>query len=93
MSHETLENLSTETRTITYAELLTEVKKAANALTELGVGAPHSVVFGGFSSEALLSRIQDADASLVITADGGFRKAVHLLSSQPSTKHFAGRRM
>ena len=89
-----------DSRTITYAELLTEVKKGANALTELGVGAgdrvaiympmipeaaiamlacarigaPHSVVFGGFSSEALLSRIQDADASLVITADGGFRK-------------------
>ena len=38
------------------------------------IGAPHSVVFGGFSAEALLSRIQDADAKLVITADGGFRK-------------------
>ena len=89
-----------DTRTITYAELLSDVKKAANALIELGVkagdrvaiympmipeaavamlacariGAPHSVVFGGFSAEALLSRIQDADASLVITADGGFRK-------------------
>lgn len=89
-----------DTRTITYAELLTDVKKAANALIELGIksgdrvaiympmipeaavamlacariGAPHSVVFGGFSSEALLSRIQDADASLVITSDGGFRK-------------------
>jgi acetyl-CoA synthetase len=89
-----------DSRTITYAQLLKEVKQAANALTELGIktgdrvaiympmspeaavamlacariGAPHSVVFGGFSSEALLSRIQDADASLVITADGGFRK-------------------
>jgi len=89
-----------DTRTITYSQLLTDVKKAANALTELGIkagdrvaiympmipeaaiamlacariGAPHSVVFGGFSAEALLSRIQDADASLVITADGGFRK-------------------
>jgi acetyl-CoA synthetase len=89
-----------DSRTITYAQLLKEVKQAANALIELGVktgdrvaiympmipeaavamlacariGAPHSVVFGGFSSEALLSRIQDADASLVITADGGFRK-------------------
>jgi acetyl-CoA synthetase len=87
-------------QTITYSQLLTEVKKAANALTELGikpgdrvaiympmipeaaiamlacarVGAPHSVVFGGFSADALLSRIQDADANLVITADGGFRK-------------------
>ena len=89
-----------DTRTITYAQLLVDVKKAANALTELGVtagdrvaiympmipeaaiamlacariGAPHSVVFGGFSAEALLSRIQDADAKLVITADGGYRK-------------------
>jgi acetyl-CoA synthetase len=89
-----------DTRTITYAELLIDVKKAANALTEIGVkagdrvaiympmipeaavamlacariGAAHSVVFGGFSADALLSRIQDADAKLVITADGGFRK-------------------
>ena len=89
-----------DTRTITYADLLIDVKKAANALTEIGVkagdrvaiympmipeaavamlacariGAAHSVVFGGFSADALLSRIQDADAKLVITADGGFRK-------------------
>jgi acetyl-CoA synthetase len=38
------------------------------------VGAAHSVVFGGFSADSLLARIQDADAKLVITADGGFRK-------------------
>ena len=38
------------------------------------IGAAHSVVFGGFSAEALRSRIEDAVASLVITADGGFRK-------------------
>ena len=89
-----------DTRTITYADLLVDVKKAANALIEIGVkagdrvaiympmipeaavamlacariGAAHSVVFGGFSADALLSRIQDADAKLVITADGGFRK-------------------
>ena len=89
-----------DTRTITYADLLKDVKKAANALTELGikagdrvaiympmipeaavamlacarVGAAHSVVFGGFSAEALISRIQDADARLIITADGGYRK-------------------
>ncbi|MEY4735037.1 MAG: hypothetical protein RL428_372 [Actinomycetota bacterium] len=89
-----------DTRTISYAQLLTEVCKAANALTEMGIvagdrvaiymplipeaavamlacariGAIHSVVFGGFSADALLSRIQDADAKLVITADGGFRK-------------------
>ena len=89
-----------DTRTISYAQLLTDVSKAANALTSIGVnagdrvaiymplipeavvamlacariGAIHSVVFGGFSADALLSRIQDADAKLVITADGGFRK-------------------
>jgi len=38
------------------------------------IGAPHSVVFGGFSAEALKTRLVDADAKLVITADGGFRK-------------------
>ena len=37
------------------------------------IGAPHSVVFGGFSAESLRSRIEDASARLVITADGGFR--------------------
>jgi len=89
-----------DTRTITYAELLTEVSKAANALESLGVkagdrvaiylpmiaeaaiamlacariGAVHSVVFGGFSAEALRSRIEDAEAVLVITSDGGNRK-------------------
>ena len=89
-----------DSRSITYAELLDEVKRAANALTELGVeagdrvviympmipeaavamlacariGAPHSVVFGGFSVEALSNRIDDAGAKLVVTADGGFRR-------------------
>ncbi len=38
------------------------------------IGATHSVVFGGFSVSALSSRIQDADAKLVITADGGYRR-------------------
>ena len=38
------------------------------------IGAPHSVVFGGFSAEALASRIADADARVVITADGGYRR-------------------
>ena len=89
-----------DTRRITYAQMLIDVKKAANALLELGVsagdrvaiympmipeaavamlacarlGAAHSVVFGGFSAEALKSRILDADATVVITSDGGFRK-------------------
>ncbi len=38
------------------------------------IGAAHSVVFGGFSADALASRIDDAEAKLVITADGGYRK-------------------
>ncbi|MWB98727.1 acetate--CoA ligase [Agromyces seonyuensis] len=38
------------------------------------IGAIHSVVFGGFSSDSLASRIDDAQAKLVITADGGYRK-------------------
>ena len=38
------------------------------------IGAIHSVVFGGFSSEALKERINDAQAKLLITADGGFRR-------------------
>jgi acetyl-CoA synthetase len=38
------------------------------------IGAVHSVVFGGFSAEALRSRIDDAQAKLVITADGGYRR-------------------
>jgi len=38
------------------------------------IGAIHSVIFGGFSSEALVDRINDAEAKLVITADGGWRR-------------------
>ncbi|MFL0731366.1 MAG: AMP-binding protein, partial [Prochlorococcus sp.] len=38
------------------------------------IGAPHSVVFGGFSAEALRDRLVDGDAKAVITADGSFRK-------------------
>jgi len=89
-----------DSKTYTYLDLLTEVKKAANTLLKLGVragdrvaiymplipeaiiamqavvriGAVHSVIFGGFSADSLASRIQDAGAKVVITADGGFRK-------------------
>ncbi len=38
------------------------------------IGAPHSVIFGGFSASALRARIADAEAKVVITADGGYRK-------------------
>ncbi|SDC85070.1 acetate--CoA ligase [Nocardioides lianchengensis] len=87
-------------RTITYSQLKDEVSQAANALTDLGVGAgdrvaiympmipeavvamlacarigaPHTVVFGGFSSDALASRLTDCQAKVVVTADGGYRR-------------------
>jgi acetyl-CoA synthetase len=38
------------------------------------IGAPHTVVFGGFSADALAGRIQDCDARVVVTADGGYRR-------------------
>jgi len=89
-----------DTRTLTYAELTREVKRAANMLAGLGIGqgdrvaiylpvipeaviamlavvrlgAIHSVIFGGFSAESIRARVEDADAKLVITADGGWRK-------------------
>ncbi len=89
-----------DTRRITYAELLKDVCRCANALKQLGIrkgdrvtvympmvpeivvallacariGATHSVVFGGFSAEALASRNNDAKAKLVITADGSYRR-------------------
>ncbi|WP_026422900.1 acetate--CoA ligase [Actinokineospora inagensis] len=89
-----------DTRDITYRDLLREVSKTANALTELGLeagdrvaiqmpmlpeaifsmlacarlGLVHSVVFGGFSSTALRSRIEDAEAKLLITSDGQYRR-------------------
>jgi acetyl-CoA synthetase len=38
------------------------------------IGAAHSVVFGGFSSQAIADRVEDAQTSVIITADGGFRR-------------------
>jgi acetyl-CoA synthetase len=38
------------------------------------IGAPHSVVFGGFSADSLRERIKDAEAKVLVTADGGFRR-------------------
>lgn len=38
------------------------------------IGAPHTVVFGGFSSDALASRLTDCQAKVVVTADGGYRR-------------------
>jgi acetyl-CoA synthetase len=87
-------------RDITYAELLAEVERFANALKDLGIkkgdvvgiylpmipevvvamlacariGAPHNVVFGGFSAEAVRERMEFSEAKLLLTADGAARK-------------------
>ena len=87
-------------RAITYAELLADVERFANALKDLGVeagdvvgiylpmipevvvsmlacariGAPHNVVFGGFSAEAVRERMEFSRAKVLITVDGAARK-------------------
>jgi len=87
-------------RKLTYADLLLEVQRFANALRDLGVkpndvvgiylpmipevvvamlacariGAPHNVVFGGFSAEAVRERLEFSEAKVLITVDGAARK-------------------
>ena len=60
------------------------------------IGAPHSVVFGGFSPDSLIDRINDAECKVVITADGGYRRGAPsllkpnvdaALGSTPSVEH------
>src|SRR5450755_870839 len=89
-----------DTRVLTYADMLTETQRVANALKSLGVakgdrvaiylgmvpelaitmlacariGAAHSVVFGGFSAQSLKDRINDAEAKVLVTADGAWRR-------------------
>jgi acetyl-CoA synthetase len=50
------------------------VEAAVAMLACARIGAAHSVVFGGFSSQALADRINDAEAKVLITADGGYRR-------------------
>ena len=59
-------------RVAIYMPMIPETIVAMLACARLG--APHTVVFGGFSAEALRSRIIDCDARMVITADGGYRR-------------------
>ena len=89
-----------ERRTISFADLQSEVVRFANALKELGVGkgtpvgiymgmipelpvsmlacarlgAPHTVVFGGFSADSLSDRLNDMECEVLITQDAGWRK-------------------
>ena len=59
-------------RVAIYLPMIPELPVALLACARLG--APHSVVFGGFSADSLGGRIKDAEAKLVITADGGYRR-------------------
>ncbi|GAA0496655.1 acetate--CoA ligase [Streptomyces olivaceiscleroticus] len=59
-------------RVAIYMPMIPETVIAMLACARLG--APHSVVFGGFSADALATRINDADARVVITSDGGYRR-------------------
>jgi acetyl-CoA synthetase len=64
--------IGTDDRVAIYLPMIPEAVVAMLACAR--IGAPHSVVFGGFSAQALFDRITDADARLVITADGGYRR-------------------
>jgi acetyl-CoA synthetase len=105
-----------DSRTITYSELLTDVSKAANALTGLGLkagdrvaiympmvpeaivamlacarlGVLHSVVFAGFSASALRARIADAQAKLLITTDGQYRRGTAVSLKESADEAVAG---
>ena len=94
-------NDPTESKTYTYAEFLTEVQRAGNALKKLGVvkgdrvciymqmipelaiamlacariGAVHSIVFGAFTADSLVTRINDSQCKAIITQDTGVRGA------------------
>jgi len=64
--------VQTGDRVAIYLPMIPEAVIAMLACARLG--APHTVVFGGFSSDALSSRILDCEAKVVITADGGYRR-------------------
>ena len=59
-------------RVALYLPLIPELAIAMLACAR--IGAVHSVVFGGFSAESLRDRINDAQAMLLVTADGGYRR-------------------
>jgi acetyl-CoA synthetase len=81
-------------RVAIYMPMIPELPVAMLACAR--IGAPHSVVFGGFSADSLSGRINDAECKVLVTADGGFRRGqAHLLkpiadvalASAPSVEH------
>ncbi len=111
-----------DARTLTYAQLLTEVQRFANALKDLGVvkgdrvalymgmvpelaiamlacariGAVHSVIFGGFSANAIIDRVHDQLSKVIVTQDSAWRRGAQVslkatvdeaLAGCPSVQH------
>jgi acetyl-CoA synthetase len=81
-------------RVAIYMPMIPELPVAMLACAR--IGAPHSVVFGGFSADSLSGRINDAECKVLVTADGGFRRGQpHLLkptadvsvAASPSIEH------
>jgi len=81
-------------RVCVYMPMIPELPMALLACAR--IGAPHSVVFGGFSPDSLIDRINDAECKVVITADGGYRRGAPsmlkpnvdtALASTPSVEH------
>ena len=81
-------------RVAIYMPLVPELAIAMLACAR--IGAPHSIVFGGFSAESLRDRMNDAQCKLLITADGGYRRgsivplkkvAYEALDGAPSVEH------
>ncbi len=66
------QGVKTGDRAVLYMPMVPELAVAMLACARLGI--THSVVFGGFSAEALKARIEDLSAQVVITADGGWRR-------------------
>jgi len=71
-------------RVAVYMPMIPEAVVTMLAIVRLG--AVHSVVFGGFSADALSSRILDSDCQFVVTADGAYVVVPQVRSSRRSTK-------
>ncbi len=86
--------VQTGDRVAIYMPMIPELPIAMLACAR--IGATHSIVFGGFSADALRDRINDAQAKVVVTADGGFRRGAEIplkkavdeaLQQTPSIEH------
>jgi acetyl-CoA synthetase len=80
--------VQTGDRVVLYLPMIPEAAVAMLACAR--IGAPHSVVFGGFSAESLKDRILDCGAKVVVTADGGWRRGAVVPLKESVDKAVAG---